>query len=398
MLKKIIQTFGSSLLFYSDKDGNAVFRNYCLFKNTGSAYKIELTKSEVGKILEYRLELDKYLNTAYLLIPFFVYFLFIHMKYSLLNVLLCEFLWIILASYARLRASSSYSKLLNKNFGEYKLVEFAPPLTSQKEKENISNFHSKILLTFISIILFFIPAFLLQTGMKLTLRAKKPHLKIADGISKLYTSFYPKTSHIYDMKAYIKYKNGDLKGALSDYKTALEISGKNFEKKDFIRLGNLLYLEKQLKTPTIALDNFNDYATRKKMSTLEESKILWIKSIFSIENNIETTIIQDYDDMILSLGNDENNKFYITSDKAYMLYLMNEYTQAIKLYDSLISYAKANQRPELKSLYAERGFAKQKIGDNTGAKQDFIDSEIPLDEINSYEPSFITQKFIIEDF
>lgn len=401
MLKKIIDIFGNSILFYADKEGNSVFKNYCLFKSTGCRYKLKLSKQEAGKILEYRLEMDKTMNLVYILIPIFVYFLFIHMKFSLLTVLFCEFLWIILVSFARLKASSLYSRFLNKSLGAYELTEFRPHLNQRRRNEIRTNFLSKTVLIIAAIIIFAFPAFLLQAGMKYSLKARKPHIKIASAMSKIYSVFYPKTQNIYDYDACIKYLNNDYKGALEDYKAVIDITGKNFSSKDYVRFANMLYLEKNLSSPAQALDMFNDYMTRKKISAFEKAKLLWIESIFSIENNVSDYVITDYDDFLLSLGDkNERDKFYATCDKAYMLYLMNEYSQAIELYNQLIPYAvsKKEYSQQLKSLYAERGFARNKTGDAAGANQDFMSSKISPDEINSYEPSYIAQSFVIDEF
>ena len=91
MINKIINNLINPILFYADKSGNAVFRNFCCFKNTGNLYKLDLTKPEVGKILEYRFDLNKYLRRAYILITIIVYLIFIHMKLSLWSFLVCEF-------------------------------------------------------------------------------------------------------------------------------------------------------------------------------------------------------------------------------------------------------------------------------------------------------------------
>ncbi len=401
ILNKIINIFGNSILFYKDNSEHSVFKNYCLFKNTGCRYNINLTKPEAGKILEYRLELDKKLNIIYILIPIFVYFVFIHSKYNLFSILWCEFLWIFLASFFRITASNNYSKFLVKNSGEYELTEFLPNLTLERQRQIQSNFYSKICIIFVSIMLFFIPAFLLIGGINLSMHTQKPHTKIANALSKIYLTFYPKTQRIYDIQALVRFKNNDLKGAYNDYKTVLEFSGKNFTQKDYTRFANMLFIEKQLASPAQALDSFNDYMTRKKMTPLEQVQMLWIKSIFSIENHISDSVIQDYDDMLLSLEDkDEKNKFYVNSDKAYMLYLMGDYREAVQIYNSLIQFAqnKKDYSDALKSLYAERGFARHRIGDTYGANRDFIDSKIPLDEINSYEPSFLPQEFIVEKF
>ncbi len=402
MLKKIIKIFANPLLFYLDKDGNAVFRNYCLFKHTGYKYNIDLTKQEVGKLLEYRLEADKKLKAIYIFITILVYFIFIHSNYSLLNILWCEFLWIISISLFRIKASSNYSKFLNTQLGEYELVKFHPNISAEKQKQFLRNFYSKIYLTIIILILLTIPAFILMGGMNIALHSKKPHTKIAYSLSKIYLTFYPQNPKIYDIQALLKYQNNDIKGAIDSYKKVLSQSDKKFDSKDYVRFANLLYLEKQASSPAQALDTFNEYITQKELSVMEQTKMLWIKSIFSIENNITDTVIQDYDDLLLSLNNkDERNNFYINCDKAYMLYLMAEYKEALQLYNTLIPYASSHSdkySEELKTLYAERGFTRRKIGDFTGANNDFITSGIASDEINSYEPSYLAQQFIVEKF
>ena len=72
----------------------------------------------------------------------------------------------------------------------------------------------------------FSPAFLLEYSMKLNLTAKKKNYKSAINISKVYLALYPKVESIYDMRAYAKYVIRDYEGALQDYKTVLDISGK----------------------------------------------------------------------------------------------------------------------------------------------------------------------------
>ncbi len=136
----------------------------------------------------------------------------------------------------------------------------------------------------------------------------------------------------------------------------------------------------------------------RKMSILDQSQILWIKSIFRIENNIPETILQDYDDLLASLDSkDTRNYFYIMCDKAYILYLMGEYDSAIEIYNIIIPYAEQNRKElekELKSLYAERAYSKEKIGDVLGADTDFMKSEISTLELDKYQPSYNPQEFL----
>lgn len=400
MLKKIFDTLSNPILFYADKSGNAVFRNFCWFKNTGCLYKLKLSKPEVGGVLEYRFELEKYLKTAYIVIPILIYFIFIHLKFSIWNLLICEFFWIILISICQGICSYIYSDYLTKNFGPYKLVDFNPNLSQKKKDEFRANFYSKIIITIILIALFSLPAPGILYAMKLNVNKHK--FPAAITLSKIYLALYPKTEYIYDMRAYAKYIKHDYEGALKDYKTALELSGKNFSKKDFVRFANLLLLEKKLSTPENAVDVFNDYATRKKMSILEESQMLWIKSIFRIENNSPESIIADYDNLLASLNpKDAKNQFYISCDKAYMYYLMRDYESAINIYNILITYASANikqYKKELQALYAERGFAKKKLGDFIGGDSDFVNSHIDPFELDKYEPSFHEQEFMTDKF
>jgi tetratricopeptide (TPR) repeat protein len=286
--------------------------------------------------------------------------------------------------------------------GTYEITEFRPSLSKEKWKEFGSLFRQKITLIVLIIALFFTPSLLLQKMIKINLNSKNPNYKRAIFVSNLYNHIYPKSSKILDMSVYEKYMTEDYEASLSDYKTIFKISGKNFDKKDITRFANLLYMEKKVYGSANAIDTFNEYSTKKRLSILDETQLLWIKSLFSIKNNISETVIIDYDNLLTSLPeNDSKNRFYISCDKAYMLYLMGEYQSALKLYDALIKFASSNKKKyskELVSLYAERGFTKKNLGDEQGAKLDFNESKIDSESINAYEPSNSRQGFIVEKF
>ncbi len=399
MLKKIISILSNPILFYADKDGNSVFRNYCLFEGTGNLYRKEFPKKDVGKTLEYRFGLDKYLKAANILVPVIIYFVLIHFRLTFWNILLSEILWIISVSFVRLICSYKYSMHLLRKFGKYETVNFKTPVSQEKKAEYRSNFYSKIIITAVILILFFTPALLLKGVMKLCLNAKTPKFKAAINISKVYNTFYPYCENVYDMRAYAKYMTNDLTGALEDYQKVLDKSSKKFGKRDLSRFANLLYLEKNLSSPEDAIVMFNDYITRKKLSVFDESKILWLKSIFSIENNMPDMIVQDYNDLLSSLSpKDKRNNFYITCDKAYIMYLMGEYVSALKEYDRAIAFAQENSKEfsqDLKTLYAERAFVKRQLGDMLGAENDFVKSGIDIYyDMDKYEPSYRNQTFL----
>jgi hypothetical protein len=402
MLKKTIENLSNPLLYYVNKDGISVFRNFCIFKNTGNLYKVKIPKSNAGKVLEYRLELDKIVKRVEILTPIILYFIFIHINFSILGLLFFEILCLGIIFGVRIFCSKLYSEILITNFGKYELVDFLPVISQDKKNEYVSLFYSKIVAIIILIGLFCLPASFIQWRIKSNLMSKKYNYNHAVKLANNYFMFYPKSLKVYDMRALGKFLIRDYEGALADYKIALNLSGNKFSKNDYTRFENLLYLQKKATNSQDAVDIFNEYITKKKMSVIEDSKMLWIKSIFQIENHLIDSIVQDYDDMLASLDDkDKINQFYISSDKAYMLYLMQRYVDAINIYNVLIPYAQINSSKfsnELKSLYAERGFAKKQLGDTDGANVDFELSTIKYEDLKSFEPSYTPQKFVVENF
>ena len=286
-------------------------------------------------------------------------------------------------------------------FGKYELCDFMPDIPQRKKDEFLALFKSKIALITILVVLFFIPALLVQYLIKLDVNSGKKYPQ-AVSLSNFYLSVYPGSERIYDMRALARAATRDYEGALKDYKSALDMSGKRFSKRDYTRFENLLYLQKKLTTPTDAVDVFNEYLTKKSLSSLETSQMLWIKSIFKIENNIPEGVIDEYEEIINSLDkNDTQNQFYLSCDKAYMLYIMQEYSSAVSVYNMLIAFAQHNPEKyakDLTRLYVERGFAKRQMGDNQGAENDFLSSELKSSELNSYEPTYTNQVFVVEKF
>lgn len=398
MLKKYIQILSNPLLYYSTKDGNSVFRNFSLFKETGCRYNEIFEKQNVGKALEYRIGLENQFNLYCFLTIAILYLIFIHLQFSIYGLLFFEITTIVIIMSIRLKISFKYHNYLLARFGEYESVEFEPPINDRKKEEYIAQFRSKIILIFICIGIFLAPSLILSFGIKHSLTPKFNGYKRAIVLSNIYNFIYPKDAKIYDMRAVAHYMQRDYEAALKDYKKALDLSGKNFTKSDIIRFENLLLLQKRITSSHDAVDVFNEYVTKKKKSVLEESQMLWIKSIFKIENSIIDSILQDYDDLLSSLNpKDTKNQFYISCDKAYMLYLMQMYDKAISAYNILIDYAHENENEfskELQSLYAERGWAKKRLGDDIGANADFGASNIPLEKLPDYEPAYQNQQFV----
>ena len=95
-LKQYFNNISNPLLYYIDKNGNSVFRNFCLFKNSGNLYNRIIPVKEAGSIIEQRIELDKKLKKYNLLIIILIYLLYIHIFYSFAGLLFCELILIIL--------------------------------------------------------------------------------------------------------------------------------------------------------------------------------------------------------------------------------------------------------------------------------------------------------------
>ncbi len=401
MLEKYFKILSNPLLYYVDKSGNSVFRNFCLFNNTGNVYHTKISKENVGKTLEYRFQLDKRLKLAAFLTPVILYLIFIHVNFSLFNLLFFEFLWLVIVFGTRIWCSSEYSSHLIRKFGKYELTQFSPEIPQRKYDEFAALFKSKIIVTLIVIMLFFAPALVIRYVIKLEVNSGKKYPQ-AVSLSNFYFAIYPKSKRIYDMRALAKAAQRDYEGALKDYKTVLNMSGKRLTKEDFTRFENLLYLQKKVSTANDAVDVFNEYLTKKRLSIFDTSQMLWIKSMFKIENNISEGVVEEYDELINSLDTkDTKNQFYLSSDKAYMLYIMKEYASAISVYNILISYAEANKdkfAKELASLYIERGFAKRRMGDIQGADVDFLSSKVNPWDVSKFEPILKPQGFVVDKF
>ena len=319
MLNKIINKFGNTILFYANKDGDVVFKNFCLFKNDGNLYKLNMSKQEMGRILEYRFRLDNLFMFTALLIIIVFYLIFLKHNPTVINVLTTEFVTITAVFFARGIFGYLYDKKLQYLFGEYKVVDFNPPTSKEQNQSFKYNTYFNILVVIFFITIFLLLGFVYRFLIYKSLTLKNPKYDLSIKLTDSYNKLYPKTASLLDLSAYAKYKTKNYIGAATDYKTIFEIEGKQFEVKDFERFSNLLYLEKQINGTDAAIDTFNEYYTKKHLSVLDSIKMLWIKSIFSIENQRYDAVIYDYEEFEKSLKeNDLKNRFYINCDKTYM--------------------------------------------------------------------------------
>ena len=391
----------NTLLYYIDKSGNSVFRNYNFFEKDGYMYDRIIQIKDAGIGLEYRLELDKKIKLFNIISAIVLYICYIHSKSSFWILLLYIAVYVGLVFAMRYYAGKLYAKKLLQFYGSYKIVNFEPNISQDKKDMYEKNFASKILVYLIIIAIFFIPSFVLLKSISFMANRKNPNIQCINALTSIYTAIYPKTPLIYDINAVSKYKSGDFNAAAQDYKRIFKMTGKTFTSKDYRRFANLLYLERKANGIQSAIEVYNEYSTAKSMNFEQKLKMLWIKSIFSISSQATDYVVQDYDELLESVAGKKNREFYVLADKAYMLYLMGDFKSAIDIYNILIPYALTNTKTygnQLKALYLERGFAKLEFGDKKGADADFLESKVDINEIGIYEPVLKQIGFVIGDF
>lgn len=395
-LKRYFNNLSNPLLYYIDKNGNSVFKNFCLFQNSGNLYEKIIPVKEAGSVIEQRIELAKKLKKFNALFIILVYLLYIHVFYNFAGLLLCEIILIILIFTARLICADIYKKILINKYGQYTITEFRPSVSKDKKNIYKKNYLSKILAVFILVTLFWSFSIVLKNAIRYSLNKSNPSYKSAELISNFYTLIYPQTSLIYEWKACRKYQKGDFNLAVNNYIRAIQLQNNKITDKDIIRFANLLYFVKKSSGSQNAIDIFNELVTKRKATVPQQTKLLWIKSMFSIANGISDFVENDYDDLLTSLKDNDVNKFYIMSDKAYMLYLKQEYSQALEIYNYLISYAVQNSQyaNELTRLYAERAHTKLHLKDKQGADSDFLEAKINNNNKQKYEPKIIEPQFV----
>ena len=402
-LQPYIKNAVNPLLYYVDNDGFSVFKNFCLFKNNGNLYNKIIPVKDAGQVLEYRINLDKKIKLFTIFITIFLYLIFIHLLYSFKGFLICEILWIVSYFSVRIHCSELYNQKLIKSFGLYEISDFSPQVSSEKHKEYLKNYLWKILFIFVLLCTFFSFSLVLKGLIRYNVNKSKPNYNNAEILSGIYTKVYPEIPMIYEIRAQEDYIAGDFENAEKNYIKAFEMYGNNFREKDFTRFANLLYIVKKSSGSQNAIDLFNEYATKKKIDVPQQIKLLWIKSMFSISSGLPDFVENDYDDLLTSVSDNKNKKyeFYVMSDKAYMLYLMKNYKEALNIYNVLIPYAKENKEKfaqDIPRLLAERGFTKKQIKDNTGANSDFLESKIDIYEIKQYEPKINKPTFIVPKY
>lgn len=402
-IKQYINNLTNPLLYYVNKDECSVFKNFCLFKNNGNAYNKVIPIKEAGKVLEYRMELSKKFRRYTIFYTILLYFIFIHMLYSFVGFLLCEAIWIIMFYAGRMYCSNKYKQRLEQSFGQYLITDFNPPLSTEKNNQYQKNYFARV--AFIGILLIFFTSFsfVLQGLIKYNVNKEKPNYNTGEVLSNLYTKIYPDIAVIYEIRAQEDYISGDFSGAEKNYTRALNMYDNKFREKDYTRFANLLYIIRKSSGSQNAIDIFNELATKKKTNITQQTKLLWIKSMFSISSGLPDFVENDYDDLLASIDRkkDKKSEFYILSDKAYMLYLMGKYRAALNIYNTLIPYAQKNKNifgQDIPRLFAERGFTKKQLKDHTGGNSDFISSKIDLYEIKKYEPKISEPKFIAQKF
>lgn len=397
IIKKYLEYFANPLLYYIDRDGNSVFRNFCLFRNTGNSYNRVIQVKEAGDILEYRIDKEKKINLLSFSFVFLIYLIFVHFIYNFWGFIFCVVTIIFFIYKTRVYYNRKFCTALINLYGQYSVVDFSPSISNEKRQEYNNNYLMKIMLVSVFILLFISFSFVLKGTIKYFVNKPEPSYGKAEITAGIYTAIYPPSPLIYEFRAYKEYSDGNFDNAVENYLKAFNIYGKRFTDKDFTRYANLLYAVKKSSGSQNAIDVFNEYTTKKKTNISQKTKLLWIKSMFSIANGVSDFVDNDYEDLLASLNpNDTLNRYYILSDEAYMLYLSRDYNKAIEIYNEIIPTATENEdiAKDLPRLYAERAYCKSALNDKAGANMDFINSQTDLSEVQKYEPKITEPGFI----
>lgn len=400
MLKNFVYYICYPLIFGRDENENFLFKSFSFLNNTAYLYDRILDKDQIKEVLDYRCALARKYNLISFISLILFYFLFLAYDFNLLILGLFIIAYfgikLILSNYF----TEIYARRVKAQFGAYKLTTFEPKLSSEKQSFFFEEMLKKAGVTLLILITYVAGAFALCHSIKNQIANK--HFSFAMRACDFYSTIYPKTKQFYNLRAIVKYTQKDYKGSLEDYKKVFDKSSGRFTKQDYVKFSNLLLLERNLTNAQNALYVFDEYLTKKHLSVTDKAKMLWIKSMFSLNAGISEYVLSDYDNLLESLKkNDMENRFYILSDKAYMLYLMGQYNDSLYLYDMLIKWAQSkspNFDNDLQRLYVERGYNRLKLNDKFNADKDFLDSQLTEGEIADREPVATEGKFVIEDF
>lgn len=342
----------SPMDFYNFADDNCTIIKSV--NNTSLGYKFpkEFTQSDLDKVWSF-IRLYKRVSTI-LIFLFFIFILYfvIFPNYSLLlsKNLNLSILVVLLAIFIiyyciTLVSTKVFETALVKEFGEYAKVKFkSTPVIDKPYYKLFKVELLKVGILLLSIVLFIS----LESPVKKAYTAVyNAQYKKVINITSIGAVAFPILPDWYSLRAYARFQLEDYEGAIADYDTAYRLSTDIFNTMNF---DNKIYIKYYLKDYEGAIKDF-DAEIKDAEGEFERDSFLW--------------------------------------DKAQFLYNINRYSEALELYNELLTKADNDSVFLLKDrLYIERAQLHQVMGNYELANEDLINSEAieTLDEPLDYIP------------
>lgn len=250
--------------------------------------------------------------------------------------------------------SKIFEKYLKRNFGEFEKTHF--PSSNSIESQSYKDFKLELVKIFV-LILIICGAYIwigspYETSVELINKGK---YNDAIKMTTIWSKIIPREARWYSLRGYAKYCIADFEGAIADYDKAYLLEDDEFKTMNF---DNKIFIKYSMKDFSSALKDF--------------------------DTEIEKT-------------DDEYNKDQLLWDKAQFLYNINQYKQALEIYNQLIINAENDSVYLLKSrLYYERAQVYQALDKSKEAQQD-IDTAQELNLSETFQNPIPKPTLLLDD-
>ena len=241
-----------------------------------------------------------------------------------------------------------------ENFGEFEKTHF--PSSNSIESQSYKDFKLELVKIFV-LILIICGAYIwigspYETSVELINKGK---YNDAIKMTTIWSKIIPREARWYSLRGYAKYCIADFEGAIADYDKAYLLEDDEFKTMNF---DNKIFIKYSMKDFSSALKDF--------------------------DTEIEKT-------------DDEYNKDQLLWDKAQFLYNINQYKQALEIYNQLIINAENDSVYLLKSrLYYERAQVYQALDKSKEAQQD-IDTAQELNLSETFQNPIPKPTLLLDD-
>ena len=250
--------------------------------------------------------------------------------------------------------SKIFEKYLKRNFGEFEKTHF--PSSNSIENQSYKDFKLELAKIFV-LILIICGAYIwigspYETSVELINKGK---YNDAIKMTTIWSKIIPLEARWYSLRGYAKYCIADFEGAIADYDKAYLLEDDEFKTMNF---DNKIFIKYSMKDFSSALKDF--------------------------DTEIEKT-------------DDEYNKDQLLWDKAQFLYNINQYKQALEIYNQLIINAENDSVYLLKNrLYYERAQVYQALDKFKEAQQD-IDTAQDLNLSETFQNPIPKPTLLLDD-